>query len=143
MLWIQKLQYCSENIHQLFGDELNDAKHELNAEDFENFYVSLCASIESALNGFTKWMETWIHLPLCICQLGGVNGSEFARAFLTIFFNKNFLRVSTLKEISYIKLLREDLLNKYSNTFGLLETLAQRDFFEEFENFANSDISEP
>ncbi|CAG8654029.1 1068_t:CDS:2, partial [Dentiscutata erythropus] len=41
----------------------------LNVEDFENFHKSLCAGIESALNGFTKWMETWIHLPLGICQL--------------------------------------------------------------------------
>ncbi|CAG8826834.1 27337_t:CDS:2 [Gigaspora margarita] len=32
-------------------------------------YLILHNGVENALNGFIKWMETWVHLPLCICQL--------------------------------------------------------------------------
>ncbi|CAG8597295.1 18170_t:CDS:2, partial [Gigaspora margarita] len=69
-------------IYELFGEELADAKHELNTTDFENFCELLHDDVENALNGLIKWMETWVHLPLCICRLGGENGPEFARAFL-------------------------------------------------------------
>ncbi|CAG8752963.1 3972_t:CDS:2, partial [Dentiscutata erythropus] len=137
----QCLQYCLENIYELFGNELNDAKCELNAIDFENFHTSLYTGIESTLNGFIKWMKTWIHLPLSVCRLGGVNGPEFACTFLIVFFNKNFLKAPTPKEISYIKLLKEDLSSGCLNTFGLLKALAHHDFFEEFEAFAGSDES--
>ncbi|CAG8745612.1 33559_t:CDS:2 [Gigaspora margarita] len=77
MLWIQKLQYCLENIYELFGNKLIDAES------------------------------------------------------------------PTLKEISYIKLLKEDLSSGYLNTFGLSEALTHHDFFEEFEAFAGSDVAEP
>ncbi|CAG8470318.1 25167_t:CDS:10 [Racocetra persica] len=135
-----------QEVNKLFRANNNEynAKFVKLATDinFENFRVLLCAGIESALNGFTKWMETWIHLPLSVCQLGGVDGPEFACAFLNVFFDKTFLRISTLKETLYIKLLKEDLFNGHSNTFELLEVLAHRDFFEEFKKFADSDISE-
>ncbi|CAG8604019.1 27396_t:CDS:2, partial [Dentiscutata erythropus] len=109
-----------ENIYELFGNELTDAECELNVVDFENFCTSLHTGIES-----------------------GVNGPEFARAFLAVFFNKIFLKAPTLNKVSYIKALKEDLSNGHSNTFGPLEALSQRDFFEQFEAFANSDIVEP
>ncbi|CAG8792812.1 23773_t:CDS:2 [Dentiscutata erythropus] len=48
----------------------------------------------------------------------------------------------SLNQPDSIHLLLEDLLNEHLNTFGLLEALEQRNFFEEFKKFANSDISE-
>ncbi|CAG8787821.1 9670_t:CDS:1, partial [Racocetra persica] len=142
ILWIQELQNYLENIYILFGDELADAECELNAVDFEIFCESLHNRIKHALRGFVKWIETWIHLPLSICWLGGENRPDFARAFLKVFFNKDSSKISTPKEISYVKLLKEDLSNRRSTTFGLLEALSHYDFFEEFENFANSDNAE-
>ncbi|CAG8744688.1 20893_t:CDS:2, partial [Racocetra persica] len=77
-----------ENIYGLFGDELVDAERKLDTVDFEDFHKSLCAGVE-----------------------GRENGPEFAHAFLSVFFKKNSFKVPTLKEISYIKLLEEDLSN--------------------------------
>ncbi|CAG8760922.1 13953_t:CDS:2, partial [Racocetra persica] len=134
MLWIQKLQHCLENIHELFGNKLANVEYELNVTDFENFRISLCTEIEDRdLNSFTS-----IHLPF-----SGVNGLAFARTFLTIFFNKSFLKIPTCEKISYVKLLEENLSNRCSATLELLKTLAQCNFFEEFEVFANADIAEP
>ncbi|CAG8837554.1 34855_t:CDS:1, partial [Racocetra persica] len=70
IFWIQELQYYSKDIYKLFGNELADAENELNIIDFENFCESLCIEIENTLNGFVKWMNIWIHLPLSICRLG-------------------------------------------------------------------------
>ncbi|CAG8757124.1 547_t:CDS:2, partial [Racocetra persica] len=95
IIWIQELQYYLEDIYRLFEDELVDAKHELNAIDFENFCEALRTRIESALDRFVKWIEVWVHLPLSICRL----------------------------ELSYIQILKEDLSNERSTTFGLLEAL--------------------
>ncbi|CAG8749616.1 21617_t:CDS:1, partial [Racocetra persica] len=53
-----------------------------------------------------------------------VNGPAFAHTFLTIFFNKSFLKIPTCEEISYVKLLKEDLSNGRSATLELLEALA-------------------
>ncbi|CAG8754647.1 20183_t:CDS:2, partial [Racocetra persica] len=55
-IWIKDLQNCLDNIYELFGEELADAKQELNTADFENFYKLLYDS--------------------------GKNGSEFVCAFL-------------------------------------------------------------
>ncbi|CAG8701938.1 36595_t:CDS:2 [Gigaspora margarita] len=61
------LQDCSDNIYKLFGEELANAEHKLNTIDFENFCDLLHNSVENALNSFIKWIENWVHLPLCIC----------------------------------------------------------------------------
>ncbi|CAG8669315.1 17563_t:CDS:2, partial [Dentiscutata erythropus] len=116
------------NIYELFGKELADAEDELNTTDFENFCKLLHNGVENALNGFIKWMETWAHLPLCICRLGGENSSS---------------REQSITESSYIESLKLDLSNGRTTTFGLLEELNHPDFFEEFKAFANSDIMEP
>ncbi|CAG8737751.1 262_t:CDS:1 [Dentiscutata erythropus] len=79
---------------------------------------------------------------LSICRLGGENGSDFACAFLKVFLNKDSSKTPTFKEITYIRLLKKDLSNSCSATFGLLEELSQYDFLEEFKNFANSDNTE-
>ncbi|CAG8821439.1 38938_t:CDS:2, partial [Gigaspora margarita] len=143
LIWIKDLQNCLDNIYELFGEELADAKHELNTTDFENFCELLHNGVENALNGFIKWMETWVHLPLCICRLGGENGPEFARAFLKVFFSWNSSKEQSITECSYIENLRMDLSSERITTFGLLEELNHLDFFEEFKAFANSDIAEP
>ncbi|CAG8835684.1 32761_t:CDS:2, partial [Gigaspora margarita] len=69
VIWIKDLQDCSDNIYELFGEELADTGHELNTTDFENLCELLHDGVENALNGFIKWMETWVHLPLCICRI--------------------------------------------------------------------------
>ncbi|CAG8833460.1 21793_t:CDS:1, partial [Racocetra persica] len=98
-----------------------DTECELDKRNFENFCESLRTGVENALDGFVKWMEVWVHLPLNICRLGGENRPEFAYAFLNIFFNKNSSKNPTLQEISYVQILKEDLSNGRPNTFGLLE----------------------
>ncbi|CAG8699798.1 25944_t:CDS:2, partial [Racocetra persica] len=129
-----------EMLDRLFEDELADAKREFNTADLENFHKSLCSGIENVLNRFIKWIETWIHLPLCVCRLDSENEPEFVRAFLKVFFNKDSSKIPSLKEIFYTNLLNKDLSNGHQNTFGLLEALSQHDFLEKFKAFADSDI---
>ncbi|CAG8836782.1 12708_t:CDS:1, partial [Gigaspora margarita] len=54
VIWIKDLQDCSNNIYELFGEELADAKHELNTTNFENFCNLLHDSVENTLNSFIK-----------------------------------------------------------------------------------------
>ncbi|CAG8717298.1 hypothetical protein RhiirA5_434309 [Rhizophagus irregularis] len=93
----------------------------MSSDDFNNLCKSLQTGVKKALDGFIKWMGVWIHLPLSICSLEGNYGLEYASAFLQVFY-------------SYSK--------SYSLTF-LLEALFNQNFFDQFNNFANSDGQEP
>ncbi|CAG8804933.1 19778_t:CDS:1, partial [Racocetra persica] len=53
-----------------------------------------------------------------------INSPAFVHTFLTIFFNKSFLKILTCEEISYVELLEEDLSSGHSATLELLEALA-------------------
>lgn len=80
-------------------------------------------------------------LPLSVCRLGSNHGQEFARAFLHIFFSKQYVNVSRYENL-YIESLKEDLQNNITNTFGLMEALQEPNFFNEFEKFSNSESNE-
>ncbi|CAB4406047.1 unnamed protein product [Rhizophagus irregularis] len=143
LMWIEKLQNNVENIFDLFGEELYETESFMPSDDFNNLCESLRTGVEQALNGFIKWMGVWIHLPLSICSLGGNHGSEYASAFLQVFYSCSESYSLTLQESLYVKYLQQNIVDQNQNTFSLLEALSDQNFFDQFNNFANSDGQEP
>ncbi|GET56581.1 hypothetical protein GLOIN_2v1761399 [Rhizophagus irregularis DAOM 181602=DAOM 197198] len=139
-VWIEKLRNSIDNVFDIFGEELYEAENLLPIDVFNELCESLKSGVEHALNGFAKWMKVWIHLPLSVCRLGGDYGSDYARAFLHVFYSRPESDYSTLQEKSYIKSLQEDIINNNKNTFGLLEALSDQNFFEQFDSFASEFI---
>ncbi|CAG8836928.1 34755_t:CDS:2, partial [Gigaspora margarita] len=89
-------------------------------------------------------MSIWIHLLLSICRLGSNYSSEYACTFLQV-FEFEFQSESncpTLHEKIYIEHLQQDLINQNQNTFGLLEALLDNNFYEQVNQFANSEGKE-
>lgn len=111
---MEKLQNSIDNVFDIFGEELYEAENLV--------FNELCESLKSGvepLNGFAKWMKVWIHLPLSVCRFGGDYGSDYARAFLHVFYSRPESDYPTLQEKSYIKSLQEDIINNTNKiTFG-------------------------
>ncbi|CAG8531225.1 754_t:CDS:1 [Acaulospora morrowiae] len=108
IIWINKLKFATQNIFEIFNEELSEAKNNLSQEKFDNLYQNLFNGIQKASEGFLKWMDMWIHLPLSICCLGSDSGHEFARVFLKVFYSFEYELELTIKEILYIKNLKRD-----------------------------------
>ncbi|CAG8491979.1 2462_t:CDS:2, partial [Ambispora leptoticha] len=83
--WITDLNDAKENIYQVFEQELEFGLDNLDVDDYNNLCIELQDGIQTALEGFVKWMQVWIHLPLSICCLGDNNEEDIKEGNLDTF----------------------------------------------------------
>nr|CAG8612782.1 366_t:CDS:2 [Entrophospora candida] len=75
-------------------------------------------------------------------ELGSSNDPEFAHAIFHVFFSDSYNVGINLHEKNYIELLERDKLKGINQSFGLLETLQEQDFLDEFQSFSASVASD-
>ena len=96
--------------------------------------------INTAYEYFEKWLDTWFHLPLAICRLGGDYAHLFANSFRFIILKKEWKKIPTDLELRFAKDLENDINCGNSDTFGLQEILLNdKEFDNEFEEFCNTE----
>ncbi|CAJ0838257.1 12970_t:CDS:2, partial [Entrophospora sp. SA101] len=113
-----------QHVEEVFIEELLLA-HEVLPED-ELF--DLVNKIENGLAKASETFKKWI--------LGSSNDSEFAHAIFHVLFSASYNVEINLHEKNYIELLERDKLKGINQSFGLLETLQEQDFLDEFQSFS-------
>ena len=72
------LKNINDNIYHFFRKELLDAALILIDDEYSILINGLQNKVKKALELNKKWLNSWLYLPLSICQLGGLHGKQFA-----------------------------------------------------------------
>ncbi|CAG8768291.1 14242_t:CDS:2, partial [Racocetra persica] len=79
---INDLQIASEHPDEVFVEKMLLAHETLSTDEFNDLINRIEYRLVKALDAFKWWMDPWTHLPLSICQLGGIHGPDFAVAII-------------------------------------------------------------
>ncbi|RIB29969.1 hypothetical protein C2G38_2027258 [Gigaspora rosea] len=111
----------------------------LPSNEFEKLFDDLERGVNKAYEYFEKWMNSWLHLPLTICQLGGNHAQSFANSYRFVILKKPWIQLPTELELKYANNLEVDISNGNMNDFGLHKSLLHdTEFYQEFENFCTT-----
>ncbi len=78
-----------------------------------------------------------MHLPLSICQLGGIHGPDFAIAISKVILNNHIPEPTNIQQ-KYIDELVNNLEIEKKESFGLFQALEDNEFQEQFLAFSQS-----
>ncbi|RIB03307.1 hypothetical protein C2G38_2123347, partial [Gigaspora rosea] len=126
--WKKFLENLKDNFELFFSDELLEAIDLLPKR-----------GVNKAYEYFERWMNSWLHLPLTICQLDGNHTQSFANSYRFVILKKPWIQLPMELELKYANNLEVDISNGNMNDFGLHKSLLHdTEFYQEFENFCTT-----
>ncbi|RIB26291.1 hypothetical protein C2G38_2030320 [Gigaspora rosea] len=136
--WKKYLKNIKDNFEAFFA-ELLEAIDILPSDEFEQLFDELERAITKSYEYFEKWMDSWLHLPLIICKLGGNQAQLFANSYRFTILKKPWIQTPTELELKYANGLEIDINNGNTSDFGLHNSLSHDiEFCQEFENFCTA-----
>ncbi|GBC05120.1 hypothetical protein RclHR1_06040011 [Rhizophagus clarus] len=138
--WKGFLGDLKDNFEMFFADELLEAIDTLSSDEFEKLFDGLENGINKTYEYFEKWMNSWLHLPLVICRLGGDLAQSFANSFRYVILKKTWIKPPTELEMKFARELENDIDCGNNDSYGLQEILLNnKEFNDEFEEFCVAD----
>jgi hypothetical protein len=127
-----------KNPYSFFGEELLQCTEIMNDLEIESLIQKLGLGLQKGFELHQKWFDSWLHLPLSICRLGGNNAHQFACSYWHVILKKPWPKIPSLKELCYAQFLMEDITtHKEIGDFGLGIALTNESFFQEFSTFVH------